>query len=75
MIEAGVDVVTVSEILGHSDLKITLRYCHSSTKTKREAVAALSRIYLPAAKKGASTRQNMTIVRIPKPVSYRQIDN
>ncbi len=75
MIAAGVDVVTVSEILGHSDLKTTLRYCHSSTKTKREAVEKLSRIYLPTAKSGAPTRQNMTIVRIPKPVSYRQINN
>ena len=75
MIEDGIDVVSVCELLGHSDLKITLRYCHSSSKTKRDAVEKLSRIYLPAAKKGTSTRQNMTIVRIPKPVNYRQIDN
>jgi integrase len=75
MIEAGIDVVTVCEILGHSDLKITLRYCHSSSKTKRDAVEKLSRTYLPAAKKGTSTRQNMTTVQIPKPVSYRRIDN
>jgi len=78
MIEAGVDIVSVSELLGHSDLKITLRYCHSSTKTKKEAVEKLSQIYMPAVKKakaGTSTRQNMTIVQIPKPVSYRQTYN
>ena len=68
MIEAGVDVVSVCALLGHSDLKITLRYCHSSSETKREAVDKLSRVYAP-------TRQNMTIVRIPRPANYRQTDN
>ena len=45
MIEAGIDVVTVSRVLGHSDLKITLRYCHTSYDRMRAAVQALSRIY------------------------------
>lgn len=45
LIRAGVDVVTVSKILGHSDLKITLRYCHSTVETMREAVEKLGRIF------------------------------
>ncbi len=86
MIAAGVDVVSVCEILGHSDLKITLRYCHSSLNTKRGAVGKLSHVYLSAVKKTKKrtgqkvkkqvpTRQNMTAVRIPQPVSYRYMNN
>jgi len=49
MIRAGIDIATVSELIGHSDPKMTLRYCHSSLETKQEAVGKLSRIYLQAA--------------------------
>lgn len=47
MIRAGVDLVTVTELIGHADVKTTMIYCHSSSDTKREAVEKLSRIYLP----------------------------
>ena len=45
MIRAGVDIVTVSEILGHSDIKMTMRYCHSEGASKRDAIERVSRIY------------------------------
>ena len=45
MIEAGINVVDVCEVLGHSDLKITMRYCHASTVNKRRAVEKLGEIY------------------------------
>jgi integrase len=45
MIRAGVDIVTVAEILGHSDIKQTIRYCHSDVQSKRDAVAKVSQIY------------------------------
>jgi len=32
------DIVTASKILGHSDVKMTMRYCHSTEKDKIEAV-------------------------------------
>jgi len=32
------DIVTASKILGHADVKMTLRYCHPSEKDKREAI-------------------------------------
>ncbi|MBE3065309.1 MAG: site-specific integrase, partial [Spirochaetes bacterium] len=35
MIKDGVDIVTVSELLGHSDIKMTMRYCHSDGQSKR----------------------------------------
>lgn len=42
MLDMGVDIVTVKEILGHSDLKVTLRYAHSKSANKMEAVDKLS---------------------------------
>jgi integrase len=49
MIRAGVDIVTVSEILGHSDIKMTMIYCHSDGQSKRDAVEWVSRIYFQSA--------------------------
>ena len=41
-VEAGVDVKTLSEILGHSDVKTTLnRYVHSSFELKQKSMKQL----------------------------------
>ncbi|NQT80280.1 MAG: site-specific integrase [Candidatus Aminicenantes bacterium] len=46
MVEAGIDIVTVSRILGHSDIKITAeRYCHPTNETMRRAVDSLGEIF------------------------------
>jgi len=39
----GVDIVTVSELLGHSTIKMTMRYSHPSPDHKRYAVEILAR--------------------------------
>ncbi len=45
-VASGVDVKSLSEILGHSDVKITLnRYIHPGMETKREHLNALSAVY------------------------------
>jgi len=36
----GVDLVTVKELLGHTDISMTMRYAHPSSETKRKAVEA-----------------------------------
>lgn len=42
-IEAGIDIKTVSELLGHSDTAFTMnRYVHPSFDTKREAINKLN---------------------------------
>lgn len=45
-INSGADIKSLSEILGHSDVKITLnRYVHPTIETKRQHMNSLSAIY------------------------------
>ena len=37
----GVDIVTVKDVLGHSNISTTLRYAHSNDDAKRRAVEGL----------------------------------
>jgi len=37
----GVDIVTVKELLGHSDIKMTMRYAHTNRDEKIRAVKRL----------------------------------
>jgi len=41
MIEGGIDIVTVSRILGHSSIQMTMRYAHPTPETMRRAVEKL----------------------------------
>ena len=45
MVTGGIDLVTVSEILGHSDIKMTMRYAHPTPKNRREAVNVLADVF------------------------------
>lgn len=41
LVELGVDLVTVQNLLGHSNIQVTIRYAHSSPQSQREAVHRL----------------------------------
>lgn len=44
MVAAGIDLVTVKDILGHANIKTTMRYAHPTPENKRKAVDALAAI-------------------------------
>lgn len=41
LVQSGVDIHRVKELLGHRDLRMTIRYCHLSPENLREAVNVL----------------------------------
>jgi len=43
LVMAGVDLPTVKELMGHKDIKMTLRYSHLSSDHKRNAVSQLEK--------------------------------
>jgi len=45
MVQAGVDLVTIQEILGHSTIQMTMIYCHSSQEAKRKAIQELEKVF------------------------------
>jgi integrase len=67
MIEAGVDLVTVSKILGHASIQMTMRYAHPTPENIRKAVERLGEMINPKP-------QNVEAVAIPQsehhPVNY-----
>jgi integrase len=49
LIESGVDVVTVSKLVGHSTITTTLNiYAHTNETAKRAAIVGLPKLALPA---------------------------
>ena len=44
MVQAGIPLNTVREILGHRSLNMTLRYAHLAPAHQAEAVAVLDRL-------------------------------
>jgi integrase len=51
MIEAGIDLVTVSKILGHSSIQMTMRYAHPTPENMQRAVESLAEaLYKPVKK-------------------------
>ncbi len=62
MLEAGVDIVTVSKILGHSSIEITYqRYCHPTPENMQHAVDRLGILYGMTASLGNNPDTNTAV--------------
>jgi len=61
MIQAGVDLVTVSRILGHASIQMTMRYVHPTTEIMRDAVKKLAEIYEQTRQKVDSPTEEVAI--------------
>jgi len=61
LIISGVDLVTVSKILGHSSIQMTMRYVNPNSETMKQAVNKLAEFY-------EQTRQKVDSVEIDRPV-------
>ena len=68
MVEAMVDLVTVSKILGHSTIQMTMRYAHPTPENMRLVVDKLGEFY-------EQTRQKVDTVEIKKPATVLLSDN
>jgi len=70
LVAGGVDLVTVKELLGHSDITMTSRYAHSAPESKRQAIAALEgRIGIKEEKNGSKMEANRILPIISKSAS------
>lgn len=63
MVEGGVDLVTVSKILGHSSIQMTMRYAHPTPENMKLAVEKLGEIL-------DSKRKKTDTVEIQKSIDY-----
>ena len=69
MVEAGIDIATVSKILGHSSIVMTMRYAHPGEKTMRAAAEKLGQIYEQTRQKVDSPIEEVVIKRPVKPLN------
>ena len=67
VVEAGVDIATVSKILSHASIQVTMRYCHPTPKNLQRAVDKLEESFKKAVGTGknADTRAEKKVFEIP----------
>ena len=66
LVMSGVDLVTVKELLGHSDISMTVRYSHPSDSRKMEAVETLVQVKKPLVDKRKQELYSHNLVTIPE---------
>jgi integrase len=59
---AGVDLPTLSALLGHTSVQMTMRYCHPAEEHKREAAGKIEKFKAMSAIKLAERRHGVTTI-------------
>jgi len=72
MVEAGVDLVTISKILGHASIQMTMRYAHPTPEHMRLAVEKLGETLEPSRRK---VDISLITIPAPHPVSLTKYNN
>jgi integrase len=70
LVNNGVDIVTVKELLGHSSISVTMRYAHTNIESKRAAVEKLDSFGDNLVTVGPKLHQSRAALSLNRPVSY-----
>jgi integrase len=57
MVTGGIDLVTVSQILGHASIQMTMKYAHPTPENKRKAVDVLASVFEPKKQENIAINQ------------------
>lgn len=60
-VKSGVDIATLSELLGHSSKTMSLRYCHASAETKAHVVQVIAFSLGPSRQEGRQVEKTMHV--------------
>jgi len=60
LLESGTDIKYIQELLGHNDIRTTMRYTHVSNKALQNIESPLDKIMKKATLKGSDNRKNET---------------
>ncbi len=70
LVNSGVDIVTVKELLGHSSISVTMRYAHTNIESKRAAVEKLDGFGDNLVTVPKKMHQNRAVLSLKRAASY-----
>lgn len=70
LVNSGVDIVTVKELLGHSSISVTMRYAHTNIDSKRTAVEKLEGFGDNLVTVRPNMRQSRAVLSLNRVASY-----
>jgi integrase len=70
LVNSGVDIVTVKELLGHSSISVTMRYAHTNIESKRAAVEKLHGFGDNLVTVSSATHQTRAVLSLNRSASY-----
>jgi integrase len=70
LVNSGVDIVTVKELLGHSSISVTMRYAHTNIESKRAAVEKLHGFGDNLVTASSAMHQTRAVLSLNRSASY-----